>query len=168
MPVMLLCTSETMPVHCSCPPSYAASVQASSAAALKQAQEAEEAAVGVPDLGPLARHPEDGPAQQGSIEKDQALQTQQASPAVAEQDAIGVPQLHTQPSAVQSTLHDLPWPARDGQGSLAPHKGIAWADDQEPQKPPAPVKRTSTLRRLQSSLMGASGRRSRDEVSCDN
>ena len=142
-------------------------MQASSAAALKQAQEAEEAAVAVPDLGPLARPTGDGSAQQGSLEGDQALQDQQAFPAVAEQGELGDPQLYTQPSAVQSTLPGLQPPAPDRQGSLAPHKAIAWADHQEPQQHPAPVQRTSTLRRLRTSLKGASGKRSRDEVSCD-
>ena len=165
---MLLCTSEIMLGHCSCPPPSAAPLQASSAAALKQAQEAEEAAVALPDLGPLAQSTEDGSAQQGSIEGDQALQDQQAIPAVAEQGGLGILQLYTQPSAVQSTLHGMQQPTPDRQSSLAPHKAIAWADDQEPRQHPAPVQRTSTLRRLRSSLMGAAGRRSRDEVSCDN
>ena len=141
-------------------------MQASSAAALKQAQEAEEAAVAVPDLGPLAQSTEGGSAQQGSIEGDQALQGQLAFPAVAEQGGLGVPPLFPQPSAVQSTQPGLQLPPPGREGSLAPHKAIAWADHQEPQHP-APVQRTSTLRRLRTSLMGASGKRSRDEVSCD-
>ena len=149
------------------PSPNAAPMQASSAAAFKQAQEAEEAAVAVPDLGLLSHPTEDGSAQQGSIEGDQALQDQQALLAVAEQGGLGAPQLYMQPSAVQSTLHGLQRPAPDRQGRLAPHKAIAWADDQEPQQHPAPVQRTSTLRRLRSSLMGASNRRSRDEVRCD-